>query len=430
MRKYIFALLLILILNLNFAFAAELDLNNLSIQECLNIALANHPSLRKSKGGVRAAAAQLEQVKAKNRATLSANGSLNYNGNYESWDDRYHSQSAGVTASKLLYDTNRNKLQQEMQKLNLTNSHESEREQRVSVAASAKRAYYDLVLKILNRDVELEKLNNLEEHVVRAKGYYEVGSSAYIDVTKAEADAASARTSLLKAENDILLSQENLLVAMGINDNNINNLNLALASKLLIPENNKELQDLLGAALEDRPDLKQSENTIKSRELNIKNAARGSSPTITGQLTSSFAKREAQSSTENYGANININIPVIDGGAVKADVELARAQLDQAQADRDLLKQQITYAVRSAAFALNNAIQRAKSSQASVQYAEENLELARGRYEVGVGTPLELSDAVSSLAQARYTHYQALYDAQSARADLDEAMGHLPIELE
>ena len=194
MRKYIFALLLILNLNLNFALAAELDLNNLSIQECLNIALENHPSLRNAKGGIRAAVAQLEQVKANNRATLSVNGSLGYSGNYETWDDRYHSQGAGVTASKLLYDTNRNKLQQEMQKLNLNSSRESEREKRVSVAASAKRAYYDLVLKILNRDVELEKLNNLEEHVVRAKGYYEVGSSAYIDVTKAEADAASART--------------------------------------------------------------------------------------------------------------------------------------------------------------------------------------------------------------------------------------------
>ena len=83
MRKYIFALLLILILNLNFALAAELDLNNLSIQECLNIALENHPSLRNAKGGIRAAAAQLEQVKANNRATLSINGSLGYSGNYE-----------------------------------------------------------------------------------------------------------------------------------------------------------------------------------------------------------------------------------------------------------------------------------------------------------------------------------------------------------
>ena len=428
MRKIFFALL-ILILNFNFASAEELNLNNLSIQDCLNIALANHPTLRNAKGGTRAAAAQLEQVKANNRATLSASGSLSYNGNYEEWSDRYHSQSAGVTASKLLFDNNKNKLQQEIQKLNLTNSRENEREKRVSIAAAAKRAYYDLVLKILNRDVELEKLKNLEEHVERAKGYYEVGNSAYIDVTKAEADAASARTSLLKAENDILLSQENLLVAMGINNVNISKLNLALASKLLIPSNNQAIQDLLSAALEDRPDLKQSENTIKSRELSIKNAARGNSPTITGQLTSNFSHREAQSSTENYGANININIPIVDGGAVKADVELARAQLDQSQADRDLLKQQITYSVRSAALSLTNAIERAKSSQSSVKYAEENLELARGRYEVGVGTPLELSDAVSSLASARYAHYQALYDAQSARADLDEAMGHLPIEL-
>ena len=246
MRKIFFALL-ILILNFNFASAEELNLNNLSIQDCLNIALANHPTLRNAKGGTRAAAAQLEQVKANNRATLSASGSLSYNGNYEEWSDRYHSQSAGVTASKLLFDNNKNKLQQEIQKLNLTNSRENEREKRVSIAAAAKRAYYDLVLKILNRDVELEKLKNLEEHVERAKGYYEVGNSAYIDVTKAEADAASARTSLLKAENDILLSQESLLVAMGINNVNINN-SLNKSNRNVLPSyediiNNKNINN-------------------------------------------------------------------------------------------------------------------------------------------------------------------------------------------
>ena len=65
-----------------------------------------------------------------------------------------------------------------------------------------------------------------------------------------------------------------------------------------------------------------------------------------------------------------------------------------------------------------------------MKYAEENLQLAQGRYEVGVGDPLELSDAVSALASSRYTYYQALYDAQTARANLDEALGHLPPELD
>ena len=78
---------------------------------------------------------------------------------------------------------------------------------------------------------------------------------------------------------------------------------------------------------------------------------------------------------------------------------------------------------------LTNAVQRVQSSEASVRYAEDNLELAQGRYDVGVGNAVELSDAVSQLASARYTYYQALYDAQAARANLDEAMGHLPPEL-
>ncbi len=437
MRYKIF-LAAIFLLNLNFspaAYAANSNsdlqrLENLSIQECLNLALENHPSLRKAKGSTRAAAAQLEQAKVKNRATLSATGSLRYDGNYEKWDDRYHSQSAGVTASKLLYDTGRNKLQQEIQNQSLKSAKENERGTQVSVAAAAKRAYYDLMLKILNRDVEREKLNSLEEHLKTAQGLYEVGNSAFIDVTKAEADVASAKTSLLKSENDILISQQALLVAMGINNIPTGfDFNLILSGNLLLPKIESDINFLLNTALEDRPDFKQSQYTIKARELSIKDAARSGSPTITGQLSSNYSKREAQSSSENYGAGISINIPIVDGGAAKAAVELARAQLDQAGADHETLRQQITYGVRSAALSLANAVERAKSSELSVKYAEENLELARGRYEVGVGTPLELSDAVSSLANARYAYYQALYDAQTSRADLDEALGHLPLEL-
>jgi len=125
-----------------------------------------------------------------------------------------------------------------------------------------------------------------------------------------------------------------------------------------------------------------------------------------------------------------VNIPVEDGGLTAAKVAQARAQLEQDLADEESLRKTITHDVRSAAFSLSNAIERAKSSEKSVQYAEENLELAQGRYEVGVGDPLEVSDAVQALATSRYTLYQAIYDAQTARTDLDLSLGHLPFELE
>ena len=428
MKKIFIALLMIFCLNsLTFANESQ-DITNLSLQDCLNIALNNHPSLKKSKGAVKSAQALIEQTKSTNRVKVSATARTGLNGDYQYWDDRYHSGALSLTASKTLYDTNVNKLNIEIQNENLQGVLESERQTQLDVAANAKKAYYDLVLKILNRDVEREKLKNLEEHLITAKGIYEVGNSSYIDVTKAEADAATARVSLLKAENDILLSQEALKIAMGIRD--LENFDLVLSTELFLPKKGGEIQDILQIAMKDRADYKKIQHTLKQRELEIKVAARSNSPTITGSVGSDLSKRDGSKATRDYSAAVSVNIPIEDGGLTAAKVAQARAQLEQDKAEEESLRNTITHDVKSAAFSLSNAIERAKSSEKSVQYAEENLELAQGRYEVGVGDALEVSDAVQALATSRYTLYQAIYDAQTARTDLDLAMGHLPLELE
>lgn len=429
MRRIFLTLSLILLLSTS-SYSQEIsgDISGLSIEECLTLALMNHPSLRRAGASTQSIAAQLESLRAAKRVKVSLTGSARYNGDYEYWDDRYHNESLGLSATKLLYDTGRNRLQQEIRRENLRGSRETERNTQVTVAANAKRKYYDLVLKFLNRDVEQEKLRNYEEHLKNAEGLYAVGNSAFIEVTKAQADVSSARVSLLKAENDILLAQEALRVAMGTDISGP--FNIALSTELLLPQPAENLSALIDIALEDRPDYKKLMHDVKAGELSIKDAARSSSPTITGQASTSVSKREGSSATTDYYAGVSVNVPVVDGGEMRASVASARAQLEQVYADVDTLRQSITYSVRSAALSLMNAIDRVRSSEAGVKYAEENLALAQGRYEVGVGNPIELSDAVSSLASSRYTYYQALYDAQTARADLDEALGHFPPEIE
>ena len=425
MRRIVLILLTLFLLT-NTSYAQ--DISGLSIEECLELALMNHPSLKRAKSSIKDLEAQLESLRANNRITVGLTGSTRYDGDYDDWDNKERSDSVSLTASKLLYDTGRNKLQREIRRESILGSQETERNTQVTVAANAKRAYYDLVLKFLNRDVEREKLANLEEHLKTAEGFYEVGNNAFIEVTKAQADVATARVSLMKAENDILISQEALRVAMGTDISGP--FNIALSTELLLPQPAEEISELIAIALNDRPDYKKLQHDVKGNELSIKNAARANSPTINAQAGSSLSKRENSSSTNSYNIGLNLNIPLEDGGVMKASVASARAQLEQINADVESLQQQITYGVRSAALSLMNATDRVKSSELSVRYAEENLELARGRYEVGVGDPLELSDAVSTLASSRYTYYQALYDAQTARADLDEALGHLPPELD
>ena len=399
----------------------------LTLEECLQVALNNHPSLRKSKGATKAAEAMIEQTKTTNRTKINLTGRTGLAGDYQYWDDNSLSQSFGITASKTLYDTGVNKLNIEIQNENLAGVKESAKQTAISVATEAKKAYYDLVLKILARDVEREKLANLEEHLTTAKGIYEVGNSSFIDVTKAAADVSEAQTSVLKSENDIAVSQEALKVAMGVSDHS--DFDLTLSTKLLLPTEAGEISKILDTAMTERADYQKMLHTLKQRELEIKAAARSNSPTITGSVGSEWSKRESSKPTRDYTVAVNVLVPVDDGGLTAAKIASARAQLEQDLADEESLRQSIAHDVRSAALTLTNAIARAKSSQMTVQYAEENLTLARGRYEVGVGTALEVSDAVSTLASSRYSLYQALYDAQIARANLDQSMGHFPAEL-
>ncbi|HET6369741.1 MAG TPA: TolC family protein, partial [Nitrospiria bacterium] len=58
-----------------------------------------------------------------------------------------------------------------------------------------------------------------------------------------------------------------------------------------------------------------------------------------------------------------------------------------------------------------------------VRQAEENLELANGRFQAGVGTSVERTDAQVTLANAKTTQVQALYDYRVAEANLEKAMG-------
>lgn len=425
--KRIIILLLIIFCTSNCFAADSVPVPGLSLEECLTIAITNHPSLRKSQGQVRAAEALLEQTKAANRVKVNLSGRTNLSGTYENWDSRTNSGTLSLNISKTLYDTGVNRLNREIQGENLKLVLENKRSTLITVAAGAKRAYYDLVLKILNLDIEREKVANFEEHLKRAKGIYEVGNSSLIDVTKAESDLASAKVTMLSAQNAILLSQESLKVAMGVIDYDV--VNITLSTELFLPKPAEELNELLRIAMSDRSDYRKLAYTRKQHELSLQVAARNSSPTITGSMGSDLSKSEGSSTGKNYSVAVNINVPVVDGGETKAKIEGARAQLDQDDADEESLRQTITRDVRSAALSLTNALDRVKSSELNVKYSEDNLTLAQGRYEVGVGNMLEVSDAVSSLATSRYNLYQALYDAQIARTDLDEAIGHLPAEI-
>jgi len=87
------------------------------------------------------------------------------------------------------------------------------------------------------------------------------------------------------------------------------------------------------------------------------------------------------------------------------------------------LQLNIRLEAEQAYLSLREAEERIRVTQKAVGQAQENFELANGRYQVGVGFPLEVTDAEVLLANARANNITALYNYKIAEARIEKAMG-------
>jgi outer membrane protein TolC len=124
-----------------------------------------------------------------------------------------------------------------------------------------------------------------------------------------------------------------------------------------------------------------------------------------------------------WNVGIRMSVPIVDGGAAKARIDMARGQLVSLEASQEKLRQDIMLEVRKAFTDLTKARERIRISELTLVSAEENRKMAVGRYETGVGDPLEVTDALLSFADAQLANRQAYYDLQLALIGLEKAVG-------
>jgi outer membrane protein len=122
-------------------------------------------------------------------------------------------------------------------------------------------------------------------------------------------------------------------------------------------------------------------------------------------------------------AVLTVSIPLFDGFRTPSIVKQRRAalrRLDYAETD---LKNAVRMDVEESQRELERAIRTVTVHEQNVHEAQRGYDIAKVRYESGVGTQLELLDSELQLDQARVARLQALYDAKIARIQLQRALG-------
>ena len=383
----------------------------ITIEECLALAEANHPALEEARAALAGQQARLGQVKVSNalKGNLSASSSRN------SGSDGPYSTSFSV--SKLLSDSGKNALERKSQGLSVDAAAESQRETLLSVRTSVKEAYYGLLLAILRRDQAEETVKTYKKHLDKARGFYDAGIVAKFDVTKAEVDLSNARLDLLSAKSTLETARAALSRAVGVPLGNIDPVS-GFRPSMVLPDERFALEQ----AMENRPDFRTARLKSQAGKLGISIAAKGNAATIS--LTGSAGlSGTGLPPDDDFRVGVTLSVPVFDGGLNDYRISEARASSDGLLASQKKLEQTIHYEVRSSILAVQEAEARIPAAELLVRQAEENLTLAEGRYEMGVGNILEVADALLAFNSAKVSHFQALHDYSKAVSTLEKTLG-------
>jgi len=120
-----------------------------------------------------------------------------------------------------------------------------------------------------------------------------------------------------------------------------------------------------------------------------------------------------------------LSIPLFDGGQREGRISEQRSLVRLESIKTRDIEKQIALEVRDALLTLDSTRQQVTVAQEGLRLAFRELHLARQRFAVGVATNIEVTDAQTSVAQARDNLIEALFNFNASRVDLARAQGRI-----
>src|SRR5437899_2029646 len=323
---------------------------------------------------------------------------------------------AQVLLSQLLFDFGKNLAATEAARKLAEVAVEDVELQRQLISLAVKEAYTNILFAGRLIRVQEQAVQRAELNLRSAKGFFEVGTRPKPDVARAEVDVANARVDLIRARNALRTARVALNTAMAINVDTPTE----VQDNLVFEAVNLDRGQLRGEAVRQRPEYRQAKLRVNAAEATERQTFRNFFPDISG--TGSYGGSQPQL-TESWTLGLSLSWSLFDGGNRVAKYQEAKANLEGARQRVKSTELDIIQNVEQAEIAVEEAQERIQAAQALVASAQENFRLAQGRFDAGVGTILELTDAQLALTQAQNTEAQALADYRIALARLDRAVG-------
>ena len=378
------------------------------LRQVLALALANNRDLRVATLNIEKARAQYRIQNADLYPSVSATGSqsatrtadtLRVPGNPEI--SRQYSASVGVSAYELdLFGRVRSLSAQALAQFLATE--EARRSTHISLVAEVANAYLTLGADQERLALAQNTLTSQSESYRLRQRSFEIGVTSAVALRPAQTSVDTARVDVARYTAQVAQDRNALMLLVG-SAVPAELLPLSLADSLnALPELPSGLPSAL---LQRRPDIVQAEHQLRAANANIGAARAAFYPRISLTASAGSASTDLsglfQGGSGTWSFLPQISLPIFDGGA-------NRANLDVAKISRDINVAQYEGALQTAFREVSDALaQRStvgdqlEAQQSLVDATAESEQLSRARFERGVDSYLTVLDSQRSLYSAQ-----------------------------
>ena len=301
------------------------------------------------------------------------------------------------------------------------------------VIENVKKAYFGVLVNQERIRLSESNLARIDSLLKETKALYEAGFSEKIDVSRIQVQRNNTYTQLERSRTAWEISKEILKIQMG----------MPLTVDILITETlqelnpREELNQLLVEEGERRIELDQLSTQIELQQYDLKYNTSQYMPTIDfiGNARRSGAGKEINRvfSSENwFGSSLlglSMNIPIFDGLSKSARIQKNRYTINQLENQRFYLNDNFRNEIFTSKANLKNDLNILDVQRENLELAQEVYNIARIKYQEGVGSNLEVVEADGALIEAEINYLSALYDGLISKVDLERALGLLKADL-
>jgi outer membrane protein TolC len=297
---------------------------------------------------------------------------------------------------------------------------------KIEVVALVKQTYLQILVMQERLRIENESIRRNQLVLRDARSLFLQGKALRVDTLRAYTAIKNLEPRVLKLQYAIESAKIRLVTLTGIEEQDIV---LTDSLSVQLPASGLREEEVYESALRDNPELQLIRLDVERNKQTVTTNSAARLPVLSavGQYqlqsqTNSFEFGNAYYPSASF-VGLQLSVPLFTGFSTQSRIRGARLRHDQSAIRDAYSREQLKARVHEVVALNHESVERLQTAASVTATATVSYEIIQYRYQKGIASRLELTDAELELSTAKSNYLEAVYDYLSSEIELSKLLG-------